>query len=152
MPNLSKILSPDLTLCFASNLTSKKQVLEKISSMVHDIDHAIKYQEVLGILQQRERLGSTAIGHGVAIPHGRVPNLDHPMCVLITLEKAVEFDPAETVAVDLIFGLLVPQESTEEHLQILATLSEKLQSKDYREKLRNATTNDDLYHAAIRGD
>ena len=149
MINLSKILSPELTVCNSADTTNKKQVLEKISQMVHDIDHAIKYQEILGILQQRERLGSTAIGQGVAIPHGRIANLEHPVCVLLSLEKAIEFDPSNTVAVDLIFGLLVPKKSKEEHLQILSALSEKLQSKTYRETLRAAKTNEALYQAAI---
>ena len=152
MINLSKILSPELTVCNSADITSKKQALETISKMVYDIDHAIKYHETLGILQQRERLGSTAIGHGIAIPHGRIPNLEHPVCILISLEKAIEFDPSNTVAVDLIFGLLVPKKSTEEHLQILAAITQKLQSKTYREALRTAKTNDALYQAAISED
>jgi len=146
---LSKILSPELTFCNDSESISKKQILEKISHMAHETDHTIKYQEVLSTLQQRERLGSTAIGYGVTIPHGRISTLDHPICILITLQKAIEFDTSSTVAVDLIFGLLVPQDATEEHLKILATLAEQLKLKTYRERLRAAKSNEELYHAAI---
>lgn len=149
MINLSKILSLELTVCGSTESRTKKQILEQISRMVHETDHAIKYQEVLGTLQKRERIGTTTIGHGVAIPHGRIPNLEYPVCVLISLEKAIEFDTSDAVAVDLFFGLLVPQKTDDEHLKILATLATKLKSKDYREKLRAATTNKELYHAAI---
>lgn len=148
MWNISKILSPELTVCNLSGDINKKQLLEKISLIAHEVDHSIRYQDVLSTLQQREKLGSTAIGHGVAIPHGRVAALEHPMCVLISLDKAIEFDPSEPIAVDLIFGLLVPEDAEEEHLQILATLANQLKSESYRERLRAAKTNDELYHAA----
>ncbi len=150
MNSLSNILFPELIVCSSTKIISKKQLLEEISYQVCTLDLNIKYQKVLEILQQRERLGSTAIGHGVAIPHGRVPNLKQPICVPISLEKAIAFDPIDhTVTVDLIFGLLVPKKSDELYLNILATLSEKLQSTAYRKKLRSATINDQLYHAVI---
>ena len=148
MIQLNTILSPELTLCNDSAATNKKQIIEKISHLVHQANHAIKYQEILETLQQRERLGSTAVGHGVAIPHARITNLEHPVCVLITLEKAIEYSE-EAVAVDLIFGLLVPKDEESKHLDVLAALSQKLQSKEFREKLRQAKTNADLYQAAI---
>jgi len=147
---LSNILFPELIVCSSTKIISKKQLLEKISHQVCTLGPNIKYHKTLEILQQRERLGSTAIGHGVAIPHGRVPNLKKPICTLISLEKAIAFDPVDyTVTVDLIFGLLVPKKSNEAYLNILALLSEKLQSTTYRKKLRSATINDQLYHAAI---
>ncbi len=148
MINLNTMLSPELTICNSSESGNKKQVIEQISQLVHQAHHAIKYQEILETLQQRERLGSTAVGHGVAIPHGRVANLEHPVCVLITLEKAIEYDAEDTVAIDLVFGLLVPKDEETEHLNVLTALSKKLQNKDFREKLRQAETNADLYQAA----
>jgi len=149
MTELNTILAPELTICNDSKTTNKKQIIEKISHLVHQANHAIKYQEILEVLQQRERLGSTAVGHGVAIPHGRITNLEYPVCVLISLEKAVEYSSEDAVAVDLIFGLLVPTEEDEKHLDVLAALSKKLQDKEFREKLREAKTNADLYQAAI---
>jgi len=146
---LSKIFSPRFTVCHCKDY-NKKQVLERISSIVCDTHQAISYQEVLESLQQRERLGSTAIGHGIAIPHGRIQHLNYPICTLISLEKAIEFNsPETTAAVDLIFGLLVPKDASEEHLQILAELVNKLKNKSYREKLRAAETNEALYYAVI---
>jgi len=149
MTHLNTILSPELTICNDSKATNKKQIIEKISHLVHQENSAIKYQEILETLQQRERLGSTAIGHGVAIPHARIANLEHPVCVLITLKKAIEYSSEDTVAVDLIFGLLVPKDEDSKYLDVLATLSKKLQNKEFREKLRQAETNADLYQAAI---
>jgi len=149
MTNLNTILSPELTICNYSEAANKKQIIEKISHLVHQAHHAIKYKEILKTLQQRERLGSTAVGHGVAIPHGRVTNLEHPVCVLVTLEKAIEYGSEDAIAVDLVFGLLVPNEGEVEHLEVLAAISKKLQNKDFREKLRQAKTNSDLYQAAI---
>lgn len=149
MVDLNTILAPELTVCNYSEGTNKKQIIEKISRLVHQSHHGIKYQEILETLQRRERLGTTAIGHGVAIPHGRVANLEHSVCVLMTLEKAIEYSSEDTIAVDLVFGLLVPKEADKEHLDALAELSKKLQHKEFREKLRQAQTNADLYQAAI---
>lgn len=149
MPNFKEILSLEQTVCNSATCTNRKLALEQISRIAHDIDHAVKYQEVLSRLQQRERIGSTAIGHGVAIPHGRIPNLSRPICILISLKKAIEYDDKDKVAVDLIFGLLVPENATDEHLQILASLSNQLKLKEYREKLRAAETDEELYTAAI---
>ena len=148
MVNLNTILAPELTICNYSGAINKKQILEKISDLVHETHHAIKYQEVLEKLQLRERLGSTVIGHGIAIPHGRVSKLEQPVCILMTLEKAIEYNVEDAVAVDLIFGLLVPEDAEKEHLEVLSTLSKKLQSKNFREQLRQAKTNPDLYKAA----
>jgi len=149
MIQLSTILSPELTICNDLKATNKKQVIERISHLVHETNNAIKYQEILETLQQRERLGSTAIGHGVAIPHGRVTNLQHPICVLITLDKAIEYSSKDTAAVDLVFGLLVPEEEDTKHLEALAALSQRLQDKTFRESLRQAKTNAELYEVAI---
>lgn len=149
MIRLSKILSPDLTLCKLGMVQNKKQALEEISRLVYEVDHAIKYQETLEVLQQRERLGSTALGHGIAVPHGRIPHLDNPICVLMTLEKAIEFDASNNESVDIIFGLLVPEKANDTHLEILSALVSKLKTATYRDKLRLATTNEALYQAAL---
>ncbi len=146
--SLKDIMSPRLTICNSSKLISKKQILEQISSLISKQDEDVNYQEVLEKLLQRERIGNTAIGHGVAIPHARIKELHKPRCTLISLNKAINFAEQETTAVDLIFGLLVPEHATEEHLKILAEIAKKMQDKNFREELRHAKDNTDLYQIA----
>ena len=105
MRNLKDMMALELTAC-QLDATTKKQVLESISDLVNNADDSIKYQDILEALQKRERLGSTAIGYGVAIPHARVKNIKRALCALITLKAPVDFESAEEVhnqPVDLIF-------------------------------------------------
>lgn len=147
--NLNEIIVPELTRCNIDDVASKKQVLEAISRLVSEVDDRVKYPDILESLQQRERLGSTALGFGVAIPHGRIKELTKPLCVLFTLKNAVDFANGETIAVDIVFGLLVPENAKEEHINILSTLAEQLQNKTFRDNLRNANSHDELYHTAM---
>lgn len=147
--NLSDIMTPELSICQCDDHT-KTQVLKHISQLISDADDRIKYQEVLDALLQRERLGSTALGHGVAIPHARISNLTNSLCVTLTLKEAVFFDDDKTQAVDLVFGLLVPENADDTHLQALSTLAEQVKNKAYREKLRAAATHFELYKAATQ--
>ncbi len=149
--SLRDIILPELTICNVI-LTNKKQALEKIARLLNDADHRIKYQDILKVLQQRERLGSTAIGHGVAIPHSRAANLKKAVCVVMSLNNAINFEAEDTVAVDLIFGLLVPEKADEEHLKILSTLAYKLRNKAFRTKLREARTDEALFRAMVEDD
>ena len=148
---LEMILTPELTRCQLPDITSKKQVLEAVSTLISEADERIKFPDALEALQKRERLGSTAIGYGVAIPHARIKNLKKSVCVLITLATPVDFDSAEEIhnqPVDLIFSLLVPEEATPEHLDLLSEIAIKLKDKSYRDKLRATKTNQALFEAA----
>lgn len=89
-------------------------------------------------LQAREQLGSTAIGHGIAIPHGRSAALDAPRGVLLRLEPAVDFDAADGQAVDLVFAMAVPDHYTHQHLMVLSELAERFSRPEFRTALRNA--------------
>ncbi len=149
MTELKSALLPTLTVANSTQDSSKKQVLEQISRLVHSVHPDVKYQTILEALQQRERLGSTSVGHGVALPHARIPNLNSPLCTLMTLRNAISFQADDAVAVDIVFGLVVPEEATDEHLALLSELAEKCRDKKYREALRKATTNETLYQAAI---
>lgn len=147
---LSDLLKPENVVCDSTEITSKKQVLERIGHMACHQDKNTNYVEVLQALLQRERLGSTVIGHGVAIPHARVKNLNQMIICLITLNKAINFYEDEKVAVDVIFSILAPQDADAEQLNILSELASALQTKAYRDALRQAATNEDLYQAAIQ--
>ncbi len=89
-------------------------------------------------LQAREQLGSTAIGHGIAIPHGRSPALESPRGVLLRLEPAVDFNAADGEPVDLVFAMAVPDHYTHQHLMVLSELAERFSRPEFRDALRNA--------------
>lgn len=147
--NLSQIISPKFTLIIDKATFNKKKVLEKISQLVSNQDEEVKYQNILEALQKREKISNTGIGNGVAIPHARIQDLQNPVCVVLSLTHPINFSTqAEKVPVDLIFGLVVPEKKTDEHLAILADLATKLKNKNYCEKLRHAKNSDELYHVA----
>jgi len=129
---------------------SKKRVLEYLSTFLNDADGSHSdadaiYQKLL----ERERLGSTGIGHGVAIPHCRVKNCTEITGALLKLTDKVDFDAIDGEPVDLIFALIVPEEHDQEHLEALSAIAELLQDENYRNKLRSATSNRELYNLAI---
>ncbi|WP_423063675.1 PTS sugar transporter subunit IIA [Candidiatus Paracoxiella cheracis] len=145
---LNTLIHPELTVYKQTDL-NKKKVLELISKLASEWDNDVKYQDILEALQKRERIGHTAIGHGVAIPHARIRGLKRPLCVIISLNNIINFAPKETAPVDLICGLLVPEEKAEEHVEILGALAEKLKDQSYCDKLRQSQTDEELYRAAL---
>lgn len=136
-------------ICDATEITSKKQVLEHIGHIACRCNEELNYVEVIQALIQRERIGSTALGHGVAIPHARINHIDKLIVCLITTHTAINFYEDETVAVDIIFGILAPSNANEQQLGILADIAKRLQHKSYRDGLRQAVTVDALYTAAL---
>lgn len=89
-------------------------------------------------LRQRERLGSTAIGYGVAIPHGRTAAFEDARGAFLRLQHPVEFEAGDGIPVDLVFAMAVPEHFTQEHLQLLSELAERFADADFRDTLRNA--------------
>jgi PTS system nitrogen regulatory IIA component len=132
---LSDILSPDC-IQLDSDATSKKRVLESASELLAATDENLSPRAVFDCLIAREKLGSTGLGHGVAIPHGRLAGLDRTIGVFIRVPKGVDFDAPDNEPVDLVFALLVPEESTEEHLQVLSNLAGYFNSERSRAALR----------------
>ena len=84
----------------------------------------LSQNDIFNALLSREKLGSTGLGKGVAIPHGRMASLEKPVCAFVKLDTPIDFDASDGQPVDLIFTLLVPEDSTEEHLQVLSTIAE----------------------------
>jgi PTS system nitrogen regulatory IIA component len=132
---LSEILSPDC-IQLDADATSKKRVLELASQLLAGADESLSPRGVFDRLIAREKLGSTGLGHGVAIPHGRLPGLDRTIGVFLRMQKGVDFDAPDKEPVDLVFALLVPEESTEEHLQVLANIARYFGSGRSRDALR----------------
>lgn len=122
---------------------SKRQLLEQLSQLAGkqtDIDERIIFDALL----ERERLGTTGVGRGVALPHTRLVGLDRIFCAFIKSEP-VDFDAVDNKPVDLIFLLLAPEESGADHLKALAKLSRILRDETTAEALRRAKTEEDIY-------
>lgn len=117
--------------------TSKKRVLEEIAATMAEAESSLSARAVFDCLVARERLGSTGVGHGVAIPHGRLAGLEHTIASFHKLRTPIDFDALDGQSVDMVFALLVPEESTEEHLQILRRIAEFFDSASSREALRD---------------
>lgn len=125
---------------------SKKKALEIISQLVSDNFSEFTTNEIFDSLIQRERLGSTGIGHGVALPNGRLQNCTEAIGVFISLHEGIDFDAIDREPVRLLFALLVPEDSTEEHLEILAKLAEFFRQEKNREALEHATSSETIYN------
>lgn len=141
---IDNILSPELTLCRVP-ASSKKRALEFIAEQINHEDNTLSETEIFNNLISRERLGSTGIGQGIAIPHCRLEGLDHVVGVLMTLEESVEFDSIDNQPVDLVFALVVPKEATSEHLELLSQLAEKFNERSFCDRLRQCEDARTLY-------
>lgn len=117
--------------------TSKKQVLQVAAEMA-ELHLSLDRAEVLEGLLSRERLGSTACGHGVAIPHTRLPTVSRPHGLFLRLQRPVDFDAVDATPVDLVFVLLAPQTDDAAHLTALARVARFLKDRLFCEKLRGA--------------
>lgn len=101
--------------------------------------------EILDALISRERLGSTGLGHGVALPHSRLNNISVPVAAFVTLEEGVDFESSDGEPVDLAVGLLVPEKCNDEHLKILAKLARRFSDEAFRSTLREFDDAESLY-------
>lgn len=141
---INNILAPELTLCRV-NGTSKKRILEFIAEKVSGQYSELGETQTFNNLVARERLGSTGIGQGIAIPHCRLEGCTQVVGALLTLEEGVSFDAIDNQPVDLLFTLIVPKEATSEHLELLSQLAEKFNDRSFCDALRACTTSEDLY-------
>ncbi len=128
--------------------TSKKRVFEEAGLLFEQL-HNFSRAVVTDSLFARERLGSTSLGHGVAIPHGRIKGLKSPMAALFRLAKPIVFDAPDEQPVGLLIFLLVPEAATQKHLEILAEIAEMLSDKDLRTRLMHTNDAGEL-HALVQ--
>ncbi len=138
-----QLLSPDGVI---ANLkaNSKKQALQELSARAARITGQHE-RVIFDTLLERERLGTTGVGNGIAIPHGRLPGLDKLYGLFARVERPVDFDSIDEMPVDLIFLLLAPESAGADHLKALARVSRLLRDKSVCEKLRGAESADALY-------
>ena len=117
---------------------SRKRTLQVLGEVFAGADPALSAQGIFDRLVARERLGSTGLGEGCALPHARVPGLGRALAAFLRLRKGVDFDAPDHEPVDLVFALLVPEESTEEHLEILAAIARVFADERVRSSIRAA--------------
>lgn len=117
---------------------SKKRALQSLGELLSLSAPELNPDDTFDKLLERERLGSTGLGHGIALPHARVSGIDEAYGAFIQLDASVDFDAIDNQPVDLIFGLLVPESATKEHLQLLAHLASMFSNTGFCEKLRRA--------------
>ncbi len=125
-------------------VTSKKQALQELAKYAASLTGQ-EERAIFEVLLERERLGTTGVGDGLAIPHGRLPELDRIQGFFARLEKPIDFDSIDDRPVDLIFLLLAPEGSGADHLKALARISRLLRAPSFCEKLRGAHNRDALF-------
>ncbi|RZU97879.1 PTS sugar transporter subunit IIA [Spiribacter vilamensis] len=149
---LTRLLSAGRTRCGVT-ATSKKRALERLSEqLMADVPAGSEAtRNIFEGLTVRERLGSTGLGRGVALPHTRSPDIESSRAALIRLSTPINFDAADRQPVDLLLALLVPEHSNDEHLRILARLAEMFRDEALCDRLRNCSSDAELY-AVITGE
>lgn len=148
MNRVASILSPEQVLAHVE-VTSKKRAFEEAGLLFENL-HGLSRALVTDSLFSRERLGSTGLGHGVAIPHGRIKGLKAPMAAVFQLANPIGFDAPDDIVVGLLIFLLVPEAATQKHLEILSEIAELLSDADLRERML-ASSNAVELHALIAG-
>ena len=140
---LSDVLAPGSVIP-TLKASSKKHVLQELAARAA-VETAAKEREVFEVLLERERLGTTGVGHGVAIPHGRLTGLDRVLGFFARIDTPVDFDAVDGEPVDLVFLLLAPEGAGADHLKALARISRLLRDRSLCDKLRGSRTADALY-------
>ncbi len=148
MNRLASILPPAQVLV-GVDATSKKRAFEEAGLLFENL-HGLSRALITDSLFARERLGSTGLGHGVAIPHGRIKGLKAPMAALVPLAPPIGFDAPDAQPVTLLNCLLVPEAATQKHLEILSEIAELLSDAALRERIKSSPTAADL-HQLVAG-
>jgi PTS system nitrogen regulatory IIA component len=139
---IAPLITPDTTLLGLS-FTSKKKLFEHAADLFAQT-YGLKSTDIFTSLFERERLGSTALGYGIAIPHGRIKGLKDACGAFYRLKTPLEFDAPDNQPVSLCFILLVPKDANERHLQILGELAQLFGDETMRTKMRDAATPSEL--------
>lgn len=136
------MLSPNLIneerIACGLKIASKKRLLETLAELLAKDHPRLNSEIVFERLLERERLGSTGLGHGVGLPHARMKDIDEVIGAFVQTAQGVDYDAADGEPVDLAFALLVPETATEEHLQLLAFLASRFSEPAIRRGLRDA--------------
>lgn len=123
-------------------IASKKRLLETLARLLASGNVSLNPDTVFERLLERERLGSTGLGHGIALPHARIKDVGEAIGAFVSIAGGVDYDAVDGRPVDLAFALLVPEQATEEHLQLLARLAGLFNDAQVRKRLREAESAD----------
>lgn len=143
MNRLASIL-PSAQVLVSVDASSKKRAFEEAGLLFENL-HGLSRALITDSLFARERLGSTGLGHGVAIPHGRIKGLKAPMAAVVQLAQPIGFDAPDEQPVGLLIFLLVPEAATQKHLEILSEIAELLSDAPLREKIKTAADAEALH-------
>ena len=141
---LEQLISKDSVVCNA-DISSKKRALEFLAELLAKESASADSFDIFQHLTEREKLGSTSLGHGVAIPHARTSSNDKAIGAFIKLEDGIDFDSPDNEPTDLLFALMVPEHYTDEHLEILSGLASCFSDDALCGTLRSANTSQELY-------
>jgi PTS system nitrogen regulatory IIA component len=123
-----------------ADVSSKKRLLQMLAELLAMGDAELTKEAVFERLTERERLGSTGLGHGIALPHSRMAEVAEARCAFMQLRQGIDYDAIDNRPVDLAFALLVPADANETHLQLLSALAAMFSDQGLREKLRTAAS------------
>lgn len=141
--NIADLLAPDAVIP-ALKAQSKKQLLQELASKAHALTH-LSERRIFETLMERERLGTTGVGAGIGIPHGRMAEAKEITGIFVRLDHAIEYEAVDSQPVDLVFMLLAPENAGADHLKALARVSRLLRDKVVCEKLRGAKSAEALF-------
>jgi PTS system nitrogen regulatory IIA component len=139
---ISALLSPQ-SIFLDTEISSKKKLLEMIANIVADRAQ-LSESNIYNSLLNRERLGSTGLGQGFAVPHARLENLGHTMGCFFRLKDPVNFESPDNQPVDLVFTIIIPEQATEEHLIILSSLAGIFSRPEVCEAIRSAASKEEI--------
>lgn len=145
------LINADNIICH-DTATSKKRIIENLSQLLAKNTEATTADTIFQALFERERLGSTGLGKGVAIPHARIPGITHTIAAMMTLESPVNYDSADNKPVDIAFGLLVPEDGNDQHLQQLARLVGLFRDEETCTAIRKATDAEQIFEILLASD
>ncbi len=129
--------------------TRKVRMSRKQSDKSGDEPETLSDMQILDALISRERLGSTGLGHGVGLPHSRLSMIQEPIAAFVTLSQGIDYESADGQPVDLVLGLLVPEDCNDEHLKILAQMARRFSDAELRRTLRGFVDADNLYQHLV---
>jgi len=142
---LQNILTLDCTQC-AVPTSSKKRLLEQICQLAANKLPDTNADDLLESLLNREKMGSTGIGNGIAIPHGRLDNTDQAIAVFITTKQAIDFDAIDNKPVDIFICLFVPKNSTQEHLNTLQSIAKLMSDRKTAKQVRKCVNKQEMFN------
>ena len=142
MSNIVKYLTED-SIILDCDSKSQKNALEIISNKMSKLTSTNK-DEIFEKLYEREKLGTTAFGNGIAIPHARIEGIDDAKIIILKLNQAIDFNSTDNIKVDIIISLLVPKDSNDVHIKLLSNIATLLDKEIFRDQLRKANIASDV--------